>query len=791
METAAAGRRRRPVVMDDDGGGQAALALPQEDQGRQATVEGVVARVVCNRAPEFMVFRIEPDGGGPDVTVSARGCPDLSEGLRVRAGGGWKETKYGRQLEAAWVAPELSSLAVVAAGFLRTRVLGIGPVKAAALVAKYGDRLPDALRDERMIRAVHGIGRHLASEVVREWTGIGPEDMADLELAGLGVSESARSLLLEKFGAGAADAIKRNPWIACKVRGLGVADADRIALQLGVPLDCPERAQAVVLHVLDDAARSAGSTRVTRRKVFDEAEKKGIDADRTEAAVKALVEEEEVVLHQGGEVGPAWLDRCERGIATHLRRLARTWTLMAGKVVPQLPREAPGRVVPTPEQADAVVNAMRSGVMVLTGGPGTGKTTITRLVCDAFVACGVRITCCSPTGRAAERLREASGQPAATIHRLLEWRGGSSWGRGRSQPLAGPSLFVVDEFSMVDTALMWRLLEAIPDGSAVLLVGDHRQLPSVGPGACLRDLVETAAIPVHVLTKVHRQAAGNPVIAGCHAILQGRVPEGGQSEQGQLVVLHKRRDGSPVETAEQVADAVVASVEWIRSKGFGKRDVQVLSPGKKSPCGTYAMNRRLRKVWLPDAPEEPRFVSGSVVMQLRNDRDLGIWNGTQGEVVELDVSANGRIEGGTVEWEGRGPLKLEDWQLEAGRVQEAFDATVHKAQGSQWPWVVIPMCLSMGFPLHVREVIYTALSRAQVGVVLLGPRKAMQVAVSRSNARDRRTGLQEYLVAEMARPESDPLDSVTYRGEPDTDDERREYYRWTGDDDLAGDGADL
>lgn len=700
------------------------------------TIAGVVAGIRFARPPEWSVITVTPDDAKPDdepITVCGKGIPDVGEGTRVKVVGKWtSHPRFGKQVAADWVSTEASSMAVVAAGFLRTRVDGIGPKRASALLDAFGDELPDVLRSRSRLQGVQGIGPQLADEIATRWEALTPLDLADLELAGLGVTEAARASLLMKFGPGAASMVKDNPWIAAKARGLGLADADRLAQRLGVPFSRPERVHAVVLHAVGQAVNQDGSTRVSESAVITEAVERDVLVPACLDAIKLLEEEGELV-RRGQQIAPAWLDRLEGLIAEHLRRLLTSWTPILDPIAPSVPG-----VTLTDEQREKVIAVQRDGVAVLSGRPGTGKTTITRSVCDAFQAAGFEVLCCSPTGRAAEQLRQATGRDSATIHRLLGY-GAMGWSVNRANPLPR-CLLVVDEFSMVDTVLAWHVLDALQDGSALLMVGDHDQLPSVGPGAVLRDLVETRAVPVHVLTRIMRQAAGNPVIEACHAIQERRTPVTKRTEQGDVLVLHERKDGTALDTAEDVGDAVVATVDWLRTtRGLGPRDVQVLSVGKKGPAGTKEMNKRLRRVWLPNVADDVRFPVGTLVMQTKNDYQAAVWNGTQGIV----TSSTGDGVSTRIDWDGPGEQDVGSEKI--GLVTEAWDCTVHKAQGSQWPWIVVVLHLSMGYPLHVREVLYTAVSRARRGVVIVCDRKSLGTAVRNTSGTRRVTGLPEAL----------------------------------------------
>jgi len=744
-----------------------AFAAPTADA---VVLVGTVQRIIHQNGPDFAIFRMQLDeatlasevAAPPQhkdevqeslkdgtVVVRASNPGPLTTGMRLKAEGAWDYARgYGWQLTAQFIVPDAKPATLIAAAFLQVHVPGIGPIRAQMLADHYGEELPTLLGNADALRNVHGIGPALAKAVAEKWNNLTPHDLADLELAGYGVGKGARFKLLAKFGTRAAEVVKANPWEACKVRGLGFAAADALAKRFGVPLDCPVRDQACLLECLADAAQNEGSVRVSEAKSIAAAADKGIPRDRATAARDLLVVEELVVriVNDNGtvELAPAWLDRMEKAVASHLRRLMATWQPLGEPIVPP-PDEGFTLVV---DQEAAVRGVQVSGVAVVAGGPGTGKTTILRTACDAFETQSEKtpILCCAPTGRAADRMSRATGRQGSTIHRLLGFRG-DSWTVGRANPLPR-CILVVDELSMVDVALMYRLLEALQDGSGLVLVGDPDQLPSVGPGAVLRDVLASCALPTYRLKTIMRQAAGNPVIAQCHAVNRGAMPRPEANEHGVVKLLTAKGSGSAVVDPEDVSAGVLATVAWLRdTKGVGMRDMQVLCLGHKTAGGAKELNRALHRLWLPKEsdPDNQRLVEGALVLQTKNDYDNGVMNGTQGIVQEVTTTGpGGRVVGATVLWDGRDD-PVEHTNTTLGSINPAWAMSVHKAQGSEWPWVVVAVHRGMGFPLLKREVLYTAMSRARKGVVLVGPQRDIQVAAQIPAGNNRRTGLRQYL----------------------------------------------
>jgi len=752
------GRGGKPI--HGDGNGQ------RSQVDSSVVLTGVIGSVIYNDTPDYGVFTMDLDEGvsakAPEeasiqdlwtsdrsVKVQARHCGVLSRGQRVKIQGVWERSRFGWQVNAAYLVSETKPMTLVAAGFLRSRVDGVGPQRAQFMIDTFGDELPDVVDDEEVLQKVPGIGPTLAGRIVKAWKTLTPKDLALLELAGYGVTPAACKALVDRFGLRATEVIQGNPWEACKVRGLGFAAADQLAIRFEVPFTHPGRAQAAILECVKQAVNQEGSIRVAEGRVLSFAD--GLDVKRgaAEQALKDMLGDGYLVRPEQGLLALTAHDAMEKAVAKKLLELAKD--PRAG--TPMIPEMGGAQL--TDAQRKAVLGLQRFGAGLLVGGPGVGKTFTCRAIVESFKKrwpC-LPVLLCAPTGRASKQLAKATGRTAMTVHRLLEWRGGDKWGFNRNNKLP-QALILVDEVSMVDIPLAFRLLSAVSEGSTVLFVGDKDQLPSVGPGAVLRDVLRSGAIPVYRLQQIIRQVAGNPVIAQTHRINAGSVPRSGKTEQGEVRVINRRAQGAKaaVATAEDVSAGILAYTRWLRdAKGLTAKDVQVLCLGHRSACGVKAMNEALLKLWLPGAPAI-RFPRGARVINLKNDYKIGVMNGDMGVVVDAEIGHNRKQSAALIRWDGVSepvwhgkPRSKPPIKGSMSTVQLSYATTVHKAQGSEVQWALVSVHLGMGYPLHTREVLYTAASRAKQGLVIVAPEKALALCCKRAQGNMRKTGLESYL----------------------------------------------
>ncbi len=556
-----------------------------------------------------------------------------------------------------------------------------------------------------------------------------------LESLGPALAAAAR----EALGPGAADLARENPWmLAERVEGIGFATADELAARLGLPEDSPQRVRAAILHVLEQGAEDGHVYLPFHRLAQDAQALLQVDRRLIPPLIEALaaggslvVEEPEEGQQRDRCVYLAGLHRAEVGVAEGVRRLL-------AAAAPERPAPnlaaAPGPAL-TQRQAEAVRTALSRRIAVITGGPGTGKTTVLRALLS--VASGLRVALAAPTGRAARRMSEATGREAATLHRLLEYAPREGFRRNASAPL-DCDLVVVDEASMVDVGLMRHLLAALPPGASLLLVGDRHQLPSVGPGRVLADIIESGRVPTVELSEIFRQAEGSDLITATHRILLGAVPEAAGSLAESSFVFLERDD--PAAAAGAIVE--LASERIPRLLALDPREAtQVLAPMNRGEAGVERLNALLQAALNPQGAalgaRGRGLRVGDRVMQTRNNYDKRVFNGDVGRIVE---AAADRL---VVAFEAD---RVVYRRGEVSQLALAYAVSVHKAQGSEYPAVVIALLEEHSLMLE-RTLLYTAVSRARRLAVVVGSRRALRRAVSHTGGLRRFTRLSERLLA--------------------------------------------
>lgn len=740
-----------------------ASGAPKASPGPEglSTLEGVLGRVVYRQSGgDYVIARFDVADRPVPHTIKGR-LPGVQEGERLRLQGRWVEDpRFGRQFLVASFLPVAPDTVEAIRRFLVGRGAGVGPVMAGRLVDHFGSATLDVLDNhpERLLE-VPGIGRVRAERLLADWAAHRDTRDVLIFLQGLGIASGLAGRILRRFGRDTLATVRSDPFALCgEVRGVGFLTADRVATALGIAPDSPHRVRAGLRHILEQA-EDEGHCFLPEREVLD----RGVELlSAAEGVVHeeiaTLVDEGALIAEIGALPGDAralWLPELHAAEVTVARRLKqilsfppKPWGASLAEALASAQDRAGFTLSET--QREALLLLVERKVLVLTGGPGTGKTTLLRAAVDLLERAGQRVRVAAPTGRAARRLEEATGRKASTIHRLLEWDPEvGHFIRGADRPLSLDAL-VLDECSMVDVALFAQTLVALPDAARLLLVGDADQLPSVGPGRVLGDIVDGGSIPVVRLDAVFRQDQEGLIHRNAHELLRGRSPRSSPKKDGDFFVI-------PRDDPEAAAETVVHVVKERIPAAFGLdplRDVQVLCPMRKGACGAEALNQRLRAALNPLATEGVALAVGDRVMQIRNDYDKDLSNGDVGFVES--VEDGGRF----VVRFGSGALATYE-RDERDDIELAWATTIHKSQGSEYAAVVIPV-VTQHWRMLQRQLLYTAITRGRRLVVLVGQGRAIEQAVGNATANDRHTALGERLRLEM-RPGSVPPRGPTVR----------------------------
>jgi exodeoxyribonuclease V alpha subunit len=709
---------------------------------------GLVERVTYHNVENgFCVLRAKARGHRDIVTVVGHAAT-ISAGEWITASGEWvNDRTHGQQFKAKFLRTSAPTSAdgiekYLASGMIR----GVGPVYAKKLVRAFGEKVfeiievtPDRLQE------VGGIGPVRAASILAAWAEQKAvrEIMVFLHSHGVGTARAVR--IFKTYGSDAIQVMTENPYrLARDIRGIGFKTADAIAMKLGIEKTAVMRVRAGISYALTEAM-DEGHCGLPADKLVPLAEKLlEVPQELVRTALDLELREGDVIADRVGDspcIFLAGLYRAERAIAERLMRLADgalPWPWIdPDKALPWVEKHI--GLTLAESQVTAIRLALKYKVVVMTGGPGVGKTTIIRGILRILAAKGTELLLCAPTGRAAKRMTEATGFEAKTIHRLLEVDPKSGgFKRGEDNPL-GCDLLVVDEASMVDVLLMQALLKAVPDRAALLVVGDIDQLPSVGPGQVLADIISSGVLPVVRLTEVFRQARQSQIITNAHRINQGLIPD--------LSPPENESDFYFVQ-AEDPEAAVARIIELVKTripKRFGLdpiREIQVLCPMNRGGVGARSLNIELQAALNPAGERKVErfgwtFGPGDKIMQVENDYDKEVYNGDIGMIDDVDT-AEGVL---TATFDGR-TVSYEFGELDM--LVPAYAATIHKSQGSEYPAVVIPV-LTQHYAMLQRNLLYTGVTRGKKLVVLIGQKKAIAIAVRNVSGRRRWSKLAEWL----------------------------------------------
>lgn len=734
-------------------------------------LQGQIERITyVNEENGYTVVQVRLPGRR-DLVTAVGHLPSSNLGEMVHMKGEWTvHHRFGRQFRIDCCRTTAPATLEGIRKYLGSGLIhGIGPVMAARIVERFGEQTLEVIENEvQKLTEVEGIGAKRASRIRKAWEE--QKEIRDvmLFLQSHGVSAAFAAKIFKRYGQRAIETVTRNPFrLAQDIRGIGFLTADRIAENMGFAKDSPARAEAGILHVLGRLADEGHvycpyETLLTRcREVLEIPREVVTEAFAALAVAEKIVIEDinasaEHLRENHKAVYLSQFHHCETGIAGALRRLLQTprgiRPIQAERAVHWVQQRLSIRLAP--RQRQAVQLAALSKMMIITGGPGTGKTTIIRAILEIFRRLGAEVRLAAPTGRAAKRMSEATGFDARTVHRLLEYslqKGGFQ--RNAERPLAC-DLLIVDEASMLDTVLAYHLLMAVPAHAALILVGDVNQLPSVGPGNVLGDILESGAVPAVHLNQIFRQAQASLIVVNAHRINQGRMPVLGAGQDPSDFFFIERED------PEQAAELIVrlATERLPRRFGFQPiQDIQVLTPMHRGGVGAEALNLRLQEALNPGSPAVVRgdrgFRINDKVMQIRNNYDKEVFNGDIGTIRRIDLENRAL----TVDFEGR-PVPYNFSDLD--ELVLAYAISVHKSQGSEYAAVLLPL-LTQHYPLLQRNLLYTAVTRGKRLVVIVGSRKALSLAIGNDKTQHRFTRLKERLHALTRPPPSRYYDAAT------------------------------
>ena len=653
-----------------------------------------------------------------------------------------KETPQEVDTQPAPTASDLAAVAWIVQYLCSKLFKGIGPILANKIIARFGLKTVEIIEKSiHKLRQIKGIGTKRIKVIEVNWQSRRAIRQAVVFLQGLRVDAASIPKIIDFYGSRTVEALKENPYRLLRdIKGIGFLQADKIALKLAFPRDSELRIQEGILYILrraEDQGHTYQPWGVLIKRCTELLAIKGALASHM---VYDLASHHKIVIDKASDGKAIYLPhlyRAEAGAAEHLIRILKGRKSVPGMDIDKILKKVELDIGITleDEQCQAVKEAVNQKTLIITGGPGVGKSTVITAIINIYEGIGKQVILGAPTGRAAKRMTEITGHEASTIHRLLESNVKGRFEKNEHNRLKG-DVMIVDEFSMVDSILLDSLLRAVPTNMTLMLVGDPDQLPSVGPGSVLRELLASEKIPTVKLRKILRQADGSQITKNAHRIKEGRMPIMGGSNGITDFYLFG------IEESEQIVDKIVSCCkEWLQEKfGFDPvKDVQIISPTKKGYLGTNSLNDIFQPVLNPpnDNMENKGLVlwPGDKVMQTKNNYQKGVYNGDIGMIQGIDTAK--KIM--TIDFGNR----LVDYSFsEQNDITLAYAVTIHKSQGSEYPVVIIPLHLSHGIMLQ-RNLLYTAITRGKRLVIVIGGTAAIERAVTNDGLARRYSHLAE------------------------------------------------
>lgn len=666
---------------------------------------------------------------------------DANVGSVLIAEGNWKiDTRYGRQFVAEKWEETLPATVYGIEKYLGSGLIkGIGPKYAKKIVQEFGtDTISVIENNADQLLNVSGIGRKRAGMIQESWERQKEVKNIMLFLQESGISTSFAAKIYAQYGNKSIEKVKENPFcLADDIWGIGFKTADIIASKLGVDKQAYIRLRSGIMYTLGELAGDGHVYACHGQLLLKASSLLGAEEEYIVMTIDQMVKDGDLIKENDAIYLPPFC-YAEKGIASKLTRLAEKQAeniLSTGNGIDISSIEKKLNIKYDKLQADAIRQAASAKVMVLTGGPGTGKTTVTKGIITMYQENGLKILLAAPTGRAAKRMTEATGIEAKTIHRLLECQPPEGYQRNNENPLEGDVL-IVDECSMIDILLMNSLLKAVPGNMRIIMAGDINQLPSVGPGNVLRDIIDSGRFPVIKLGKIFRQAQNSRIIMNSHRINAGKMPDISNGRNTDFFFIQK-------ETPEQAAEEIITLVKYNLPKYYKipASQIQVLTPLQRGQTGTVNLNLALQEALNPEGAGIRRsgyvFRVNDKVMQIRNNYDKGVFNGDTGIIERINLEDHTLI----IDFDGR---HIEYDSTELDELVLAYATTIHKAQGSEYPVVVMPLLMEHYIMLQ-RNLVYTGITRAKKVLVIVGTKKALAYSVNNLTVTKRNTMLKERL----------------------------------------------